>query len=518
MATAFGIRRALFCTLLATIISATVAAPWDPRTIESFKSMSLDQLFAKYQAGADHRMRSQAAYLAEIKSRTNAVEFLSAKLKKQRGVPDTREMIEGREKAVAILGRLGERARPAVPMMVATLEDEETVRMRVMNALSELGPIAIEAKPALLEELQFQNALAARTLFTIAPHSEEVLEAVIAAVSDPAKQKQMFQHQTMESFDACKVKSDRVRRFLQSVADTRKDHTAEIARQRLQILDWKKRRVPSYEPATPVSRQSETALINELNANPDNYQTSRALAKCDPDTKRRAVSILLEKLKAGRVRFPGNVVSQLGLFGAEAKEALPLLISYAESDEAGPANNAMAAIGEIGPDAINAKPAVERALLDGSPLLRWRAANTLCLIDPSNLNHHLDSLTSTLKAEGEFSDFAIQSIGKFGVRASKAAPFLTELLKNEAVRFAAGEALMKVQPTAGETVARAIAADLKSDSVHAQDRAAKLLAEIGSAARDALPALREAAAGSDVELAKLAQEAIAKIASKKEGT
>ena len=76
---------------------------------------------------------------------------------------------------------------------------------------------------------------------------------------------------------------------------------------------------------------------------------------------------------------------------------------------------------------------------------------------------------------------------------------------------------MKIKPDSGETVARAVVVDLKSESVHEQDRAAMLLGEIGPSAREALPALREAAAGKDADLAKLARESILKIEVKKEG-
>ena len=495
--------------------AADVPVPaWDPKTAESFKSLTLEQLFTKYEAGYDFNIkRSQAAYLAEIVNRSNLVEFLSAKLRKTRGVPDTREVIAGREKAITILGKLGERARPAIPLLVEALEDSEDIRNRVANALSPLGPIAIEAKPALLEELHFQLPHAASALFRIDPASESTLEAVIAALADTSKN-QMFRHQTVEALSECQVKSDRARKYLEKLAADEGNPLANAARQRLQVLDWKKKRYRPPETALPPAPASEKEMLELLSSNPNSYETATKLAKCSSDAKKEAVAILLKALREKRVMFPSNTISMIGLFGPEAKDALPFMIEYAASDEAGPANTAMAAIGEIGPDAIEAKPVVERALLDASPLLRWRAANTLCLIDPVNFNRHLEALTSTLKAEGEFSDFAIQSIGKFGARASKAEPFLTELLKNEKVRLAAGEALLKVQPTAHETVARAIAADLKSDSVHTQDRAAKLLAEIGPPARDALPALREAAAGSDVELAKLAREAIAKIETK----
>jgi HEAT repeat protein len=339
------------------------------------------------------------------------------------------------------------------------------------------------------------------------------LEAVIASLADTSKN-QMFRYQTVEALSECRVKSDRARKFLEKLAAEEGSQLAHAAQQRLQVLDWKKKRYRPPETTPAPGSASEKELLESLRSNPNNYETATKLAKCSSDSEKEAVAILLKALREKRVMFPSNAISMIGLFGPEAKYALPFLLDYAGSDESGPANNAMAAIGEIGPDAIEAKPVVEKALLDPSPLLRWRAANTLCLIDPTNLNQHLQSLTSTLKADGDFSDFAIQSIGKFGAGAAHAAPFLTELLKNEAVRLAAGEALLKVQPASGETIARAVAADLKSDSVHVQDRAAKLLAEIGPPARDALPALREAATGSDVELAKLAQEAIAKIETK----
>lgn len=501
------------CLLLAAASVAGMAqvARWNPELIQSLKTLSLDQLFAKYE-GRDHAKRSQAAYLREIMERTNSVEFLSGKLKKAPAEPDTSERLEAREKAVQILGKMGARAKPAVPLLVAAFEDGESIRMRVGNALAALGPVAIGAREALLEELHFQNPLAARSLFAIDPTSESVLEAVIVAVSDPSREPG-FRHETVEAFYECKVKSDRVKKFLQTLAFENGNPLSERAKRQLEMLESKARRhrPPASEKFTDADAST---LLARLKENPDDNPAAVALAKLSPTIREQAMSLLVEALKQKTVRFPANTLSRIGLFGPAAKQALPILMEHAAGDDFGPANNAIFAIGEIGPEAIEAKPVVEAALLDGGGLIRWRAANTLCLIDPDQLDRHLETLMVHLK---EGSDYGIRSLGNLGPRASKAAPRLFEALENDSLRLSAAEALLKIQPESASKVANAIVKDLQSDSVHARDTAARLLGEVGPAAASALPSLRDAAASQDLEFATIAKESIAKIEKRKDG-
>ena len=194
------------------------------------------------------------------------------------------------------------------------------------------------------------------------------------------------------------------------------------------------------------------------------------------------------------------------------------MIEFADSDQPGLANNSMFVIGEIGPAAIAAKPVVERGLDDTGGILRWRAANTLCLIDPDHLDKHLENLVQVGRDGGDYSDYAVRSLGRFGPRAKAAIPFLVEKLSDENFRIGAAEALSKIA-TDHETkskVAAALVKDLKHEFVYTRDSAARILGELGSDARAALPALKEAANSEDTEFVKLAKDSIQKIEAAKE--
>ena len=528
---AFGHIAFLFvCVLTFAIAVSRGASPspetrFDPELVASFKSLPLEKLFADYKHGYEGSSRTEAARLHEILSRFDVLDFLSARLKKNRSEPDTHEKIEAREKSAYLLGKMGPLARPAVPLLIDCLEDEENVRHRVTSALADLGPVAVEAKPALLEELHFQNGEAARALFKIDPTSDETLNAVIEAASDSSNEPN-FRSQTIGAFYEYKSNPARARAFLESVAK-QNNWIAEGAKRQLEMLDWRTTRHTApllprglAQPPPPSAETNATALLDKLKSNPDDYPTAQALTNFTSEVRRQAVGILIDAIKQNKVRFPSNLISRIAFFGPDAKEALPLMLEFADSDQSGFANNAMFAIGEIGPAAITAKPAVERGLDDTSGMLRWRAANTLCLIDPDHLDEHLEHLVQVLKGSngGEYTDYAVRSLGKFGPRAKAAAPFLIEKLGDENLRVSAAEALSKIA-TDHETkskIASALVKDLKHEFVYTRDSAARILGDLGPDARAALPALKEAAKSDDSEFAKISKDSIQKIEAAKE--
>jgi HEAT repeat protein len=505
-----------FCALLSYLdmlgAAAENATVFNPNLPAEVKTHSIQQLFQNYRAGQEISSRSAAIYSAEIISRTNALEFLCAKIRHDPKLPNTHERIEDRDKAGHLLGKMGERARPAVPLLVAAMEDEDDNHRSVSQALVTLGPVAAEAKDALLEELHYKNPMAARALFRIDPNSEAILSAVIDSLKD-ASTFQMFANSTMNAFYECKVKSERLEKFLKSVADDSTNPLSSEAKEQLQMKTWTARRyVPpdmaSYDTNNPAK------LLERLRSNPNDHQLAEALSKCGPEARGEAVTILMQAIKDKRVQFVGNAISAMALFGPEAKPALPMLLDFARSDNPGSANNALFAIGNIGPAAIEAKPIAIAALNDGTPIMRWRAAYTLCQIDPERINDYLPKVMEPLLSAEDISDFGIRSLGTFGPRAALVAPELEKLLENEKKRLTAAEALAKIRPESGAKLAQAVTEFLKSENVYERDRAARLLGEIGPAAAATLPALREAARSDDTEFAKIVQESIHKIEGK----
>jgi HEAT repeat protein len=358
----------------------------------------------------------------------------------------------------------------------------------------------------------------------------EVFQAVTAAVSDTSGDPG-FRTQTLEGFHECKADPATVRGFLENVVKENKNNwIAETAKRQLDFLNWQTKRQIRAQPSflhgqSPVTSDAgpnsdPASLLDRLKSNPDDYPTAQALSKLPSQIRRQAVEILLNALRQNKVRFPSNTISRLSLFGEDAVAAMPFLLQFADSDNSGLANNSMAALGEIGPSALEAKPIVEQALEDGDAFLRWRAANTLCSIDPDNFDSHLERLVDLLgkDTQRESSDFAIRALGRFGPRAARATPFLIEKLNDEKLRLAAADALSKIaeDPKTKSNIAAALAKDLKHNSIYSRDAAARLLGELGPHARVALPDLEEAAKSDDSEFAKIVRDSIAKIENKKE--
>jgi len=302
---------------------------------------------------------------------------------------------------------------------------------------------------------------------------------------------------------------------LEELANEEGNPLSQSAKNQLQMMDSRtKRWVPPAQPS--YTEKDAPKLLASLKENPNNHQTAEALSKLGPEARREAVAILIEALKNGRVQFAGNVVGAFRMFGAEAKPALPMLIEYARGDESGLANNAISSIGGIGPAAIEAKPVVEAALADGSRLMRWRAADTLCKIDPEGMDVYLPKILETFDEPGDphagdIRVYGLRTLGEFGPRAAAIAPQLAKYLKIEETRLSAAAALAKIRPEGNSKLAPLVAAELMNESWYARDEAARILGEMGGAAREVLPQLEEASRDGDIEFAKIAAESIKKI-------
>jgi HEAT repeat protein len=283
----------------------------------------------------------------------------------------------------------------------------------------------------------------------------------------------------------------------------------------LQMMEGRTKRWVS-PPQPSYSEKDIPKLLESLKENPDNHQTAEALSKLGLEARREAMAILMEALKNRRVRFPSNIIGSFQMFGTEAQPALPMLIAHARGDESSLANNAMSAIGAIGPGAIEAKPVVEAGLADGSPMTRWRAAYTLCQIDPARMDEYLPKLMEALEERsdafmGDIRPYGIRTLAEFGPRAVGIAPQLEKYLQMEDTRLAAAAALVKIRPEGNAKLAALVAGELKNESWYARDEAARILGDMGGNARECLPQLRDAARSEDQEFAKIAAESIKKI-------
>jgi HEAT repeat protein len=163
-----------------------------------------------------------------------------------------------------------------------------------------------------------------------------------------------------------------------------------------------------------------------------------------------------------------DAVRDLGLIGAEARDAVPGLLAVLQDKDEELRVNALVALGQIGPEAKAALPAFRAALKEGNPLMRRSA---------------------------------IRAVGQLGAHAKAATPELTALLPmgEPLDRLEVAQALVRIEPN-NQAVVPALAGLLKDPNVATRLRAVEILAQSGPQAKAAEPALIELLKETDVGL------------------
>ena len=138
-------------------------------------------------------------------------------------------------------------------------------------------------------------------------------------------------------------------------------------------------------------------------------------------------------------------LSQMGIAGAAAVPALEQSLSDPELRVRSLSSIALRA---MGPAAAKAIPGLVKALDDPSPSVRAAAADALGNLGPAG-KPVVESLSRHLIASNEPVVFVLRSLasalGNIGPPAASALPALEQLLKNNRVRWAAQEAILKIK-------------------------------------------------------------------------
>lgn len=215
----------------------------------------------------------------------------------------------------------------------------------------------------------------------------------------------------------------------------------------------------------------------------------------------------------------------------DTNEALDVLIGFLERSPevsttssnlflAGLAETAANLLGEIGPPAARAIPALREALRDTAPSVRYQVATALRRIDPEFdvtgellpiLMVHLKHSEEAIRLD------AVERLGGMGDRARVSAPALRDALRTRSVNdlWRVGNALMNLEPALAPEVAAAMAQELSAPT-HAltpTDRLeiAKLLNRTGVGAQVAEAGLLGLLADADVEVRLNSAEALTNI-------
>ncbi len=162
----------------------------------------------------------------------------------------------------------------------------------------------------------------------------------------------------------------------------------------------------------------------------------------------------IELLKSNDPGMRLSAAWALGEIGPHAVAAVPALIAVFTDQNTNARWNALEAVGKIGPGAAQAVPDLIEVLKHQEATTRWKAAWSLGAIGPG-ASAAVPSLTNALQdGDPDVRAHAAQALGKIGAQAASAAPALAALLQDQdwQVRMYAAGALGTVGPSAATAI------------------------------------------------------------------
>ncbi len=380
-----------------------------------------------------------------------------------------------------------EKQKALIPVLVdAMRDDDKDKRGRVSVGLREIGPIAV---PALI------HALA---------HEDHRIRAGAADALGMISGQYNTKVPTSPLISLLKDKSASVRGEAAIALGTIRDSTAipslidlvkkeEDWNVRTAAVDALREFGPKAKAAVPVLIEvirnydreeqlrdhSQSALLllgtsGNLGLGP---QAALALASIGPDSVPYLIDVLKSKKeKTGARLDAGLALKTMGSNIGENKIVVPVMLELLNDSEEDLRAIAISVLGNIGPKAKNAFRPLLRSLTDQSPTNRACAAGALYRIDPNN-NHSVPFLIKALQEK-----------------------------KNNLLAFAG--TMYQIDPKVMLSFP-IILAELESKSRVLRNASAVELASIGSNAKAAIPALKEAL--KDKEVAAMAQYALDEI-------
>jgi HEAT repeat protein len=225
-----------------------------------------------------------------------------------------------------------------------------------------------------------------------------------------------------------------------------------------------------------------------------------------------------QALKGSDQSLAADAAGALWRVDRKNRDAIPTLISILEkSKDVTPRATAAHVLGQIGPPAKAAVPALTRTLQDPFMNVRLVAAEALWVVDrPDHIA--ILALIELLKDRDEFlAGQAALTLSRAGADAREAIPALKDVLKaNNSVSVSAAEALWKLEPGNKETMP-ALARALKSGNRLARLGAAEAITRLGADAREVVPALVETLKDEDETVRESAADALQEIDPKSAG-
>ena len=527
-----------------------------------------------WHASADEAAPAGNASPSDETARLQAIDKLGARgAKDAEAVAPLTEMLKDasptvRAHAAGALGRIGAPAKPAVPALAMLLKDsDETVRrqavraimsihpgpkvtvplavklleedadpgvrMRVLHAISEVGAKAV---PGLIEALKNEKAAywACLVLREIGPAGKDAVPALIEKLQDPRPEIRREVILTLAAMGDAAIPAAG-----QIAAALNDQHTSTAATYALGRIG----RIPaSAEAAIRANAKSDDAMLRTTSlwalasVHPEDKQlrreaTEQLIARLkDQDSfvrvaAARALAALppapeitvpiwekaLQDSDETTVGYALDVLAELG------SPAVPRLIDALRHEKL--RSQVVYVLGQIGPDAAPATPALAVLLADKNERVAQDAAIALAKIGPG-AKGAVPSLVKALgQADASNAPTIAYALGKIGPAAAEAEPALSDLLKSphRNVALASAWAMVQIRPGSAEVAAQtlpALTAGLASDLAVAREGAAEALGQLGPLAKEAVAALEQTANDKNENVRLAAAKALGSIRGK----
>lgn len=403
---------------------------------------------------------------------------------------------EVRSNAVHALGEFGPTAKDSVPALMALFVRESPEgRVAIANAWAEMGRGAGSAVPLLVELLRDPSAevcvAAARALWSIERRPERVVPALMAMVESQGKTEEAAGRGPSERELPIAAPSARAVYLLGRIGPEARQ-AVPVLMSALEAPDGAlcACAIEALGEIGPEARQAIPAIVQRLGDQREagavvephrwtyagTWEVSMnawlALGKMGPEAALGVIPALDHRDQAVRER----AALALKQLGPDAVPAMDALIKALGDRKEAVRRYAACALGSIGPAAQPALPALLTAMKDPSSGVREEAADALPRMAPESpavvaaLIEALEDSDATVQAH------AVMSLGKLGAGARPAVPLIARLLSSDREYLTDGHPVLSMQLA---------------------DCVASVLGELGPVAKEAVPALVEAAGSTN---------------------
>ena len=399
--------------------------------------------------------------------------------------------VQGR--SASALGRIGEKAADAIPLMIEKLAKPASYDLRegIYSALKYYGPLAGDAVPALISRFKSEDYHAKenvlKALVAIGPAAVEAIPDIYAVLDEHRPKDESYTsigfNHIAESLAEIAKYTDDYKGYLlnmQTHPDPSTRFAALTALGRLgesAVPDI----VKSFDDTCVAVRQHavETLAAMDETSVPVAMALGQALSDAElPVRDRAAIALtdrgsiakdtapaLIKALQSTDTHGPGpnssgkyenifkrydfaeHCMNAIGKIGPDAADAVPILTEFLTHERIPLRKPALYALAGIGPAASPAVPKIIDALRLRQPEIRLVAAYALGQIGPAARDAVPGLIGLLDDTEPEVRYNGVVALGKIGPDASQALPVLTQIAKGDAnseVRNAAREAILLI--------------------------------------------------------------------------